>query len=566
MSFSRRTRALLALLSMTSLAACNAARTESLLPSNDVRVQALAMRDNGSIGDYGPKTYAFTGSTQTYAVPSGVTNVAISAWGGGSNGRLGGFTSATIPVTSGENLTVVVGGQGHGPSNSGLVGGAGGWGGKASGGNGGNGRKIDRESWGGSGGGGASYVAHASGSLGVVAGGAGGVSGNGFGGGWGGGEKGGDGDDPYHFGGGKGGTQSCGAPSGGGPGQSSVYGGGGAGGGYCGGSGGTGSRSQHGADLGGSGGGGGSGYFETGATGNPKTLPNAGSGSNGTILILPPPKIFDLASGFNQPRHLAVDKHGNVYVSDDRTTSIRMIATNGTVTQIGSGLYSPQGIAVDAQGDVYVADLYNKAVKKIAPPFNGPTHGTITIVDGGPKDPYLYPYGLALDTREHLYITAESRGFIGDDYWALRRYDLKSKAPDEILWWQYTRYSLGGDVALDPHCTPTPKQPCYIYVKVIGSEKIPFLREFYDNGSRKRDINIEKPGFSPDGSFAVNNNAIYVVSRENDAVDQIAGTTFTPIGSGWNAPYGLAFMPGCSTLCSVYVGETRGGLVRAWVP
>lgn len=65
------------------------------------------------------KTFAYTGGQQTFEIPAGVTHVTILAsgasggagYGSGFSGP-GGLLTATIPVTPGETLTVVVGGAG----------------------------------------------------------------------------------------------------------------------------------------------------------------------------------------------------------------------------------------------------------------------------------------------------------------------------------------------------------------------------------------------------------------------------------------------------------------------
>lgn len=75
--------------------------------------------------------FSYTGSAQTFTVPSGVTTVTVKMWGpgGGANGSnsggAGGYSTADISVTPEEDLTVIVGGGGAGSSNL-AIGGAGG--------------------------------------------------------------------------------------------------------------------------------------------------------------------------------------------------------------------------------------------------------------------------------------------------------------------------------------------------------------------------------------------------------------------------------------------------------
>ena len=72
-------------------------------------------------------TFDYTGDAQTWVVPAGVTSATFDVWGaqGGDTadegcediGGLGGHTTATITVTPGETITLVVGGRG-GSSNT----------------------------------------------------------------------------------------------------------------------------------------------------------------------------------------------------------------------------------------------------------------------------------------------------------------------------------------------------------------------------------------------------------------------------------------------------------------
>ncbi|MGA7094988.1 MAG: glycine-rich protein, partial [Candidatus Cybelea sp.] len=130
------------------------------------------------------KTFNYTGTPQRFTVPAGVTHLTVAAYGAGtpsfsdgpsgpfSVGNNGGFVQAVIQVTSGENVTIYVGGSGE--LSTGANGGHGGFNGGASG---GAGSYTSLYSNGGSGGGGASDVREGGDRLSdrvVVAGGAGG--------------------------------------------------------------------------------------------------------------------------------------------------------------------------------------------------------------------------------------------------------------------------------------------------------------------------------------------------------------------------------------------------------
>ena len=87
----------------------------------------------GSCAAHGSATFSYTGGNQSFVVPTGLTTVDVKMWGGaggrgvGQNGNnqpggAGGYTSATLSVTPGETLNVLVGGGGLGAASTGTNG------------------------------------------------------------------------------------------------------------------------------------------------------------------------------------------------------------------------------------------------------------------------------------------------------------------------------------------------------------------------------------------------------------------------------------------------------------
>ncbi|MDE3145633.1 MAG: hypothetical protein KGL19_15895 [Bacteroidota bacterium] len=89
-------------------------------------------------------------------------------------------------------------------------------------------------------------------------------------------------------------------------------------------------------------------------------------------------------AGFNWPQGLAMDSKDNLFVADAGNNKIRMITPDGIVTTLaGNGdyasddgdaasasFYQPKAIAVDKHGAVYVAELESNKIRKITFDYN----------------------------------------------------------------------------------------------------------------------------------------------------------------------------------------------------
>uniref|UniRef100_UPI000D435809 NHL repeat-containing protein n=1 Tax=unclassified Variovorax TaxID=663243 RepID=UPI000D435809 len=88
------------------------------------------------------------------------------------------------------------------------------------------------------------------------------------------------------------------------------------------------------------------------------------------------------AATFSDPRGVAVDAHGNVYVADFGSSLLRRITPAGVVStlagqngvtggQDGIGaaatFHQPQGLAINAAGTLYVADTFGNLIRKVTP-------------------------------------------------------------------------------------------------------------------------------------------------------------------------------------------------------
>ncbi len=121
---------------------------------------------------------------------------------------------------------------------------------------------------------------------------------------------------------------------------------------------------------------------------------------------------------FNGPAAVAVDRSGNLYISDSFNNAIRKVdGQSGVITTIAGGglqpaLNTPEGLALDGLGgNLYVADSQNNVVRKIVL-----STGAVSTVAGngiagflGDRGPATSaelrePYGVRLDAAGNLYI------------------------------------------------------------------------------------------------------------------------------------------------------------------
>ncbi len=136
------------------------------------------------------------------------------------------------------------------------------------------------------------------------------------------------------------------------------------------------------------------------------------------------------AARFSYFSALAVDGAGNVYVADSYNHTIRKVTSGGVVTTIagtagnsgavngpvGAALFNnPKGLAFDGTGNLYVADYNNHVIRKISTlgivtTFAG-SAGDIGSVDGtGTTARFGYPTGIASDGLGNFYVSEAGNG------------------------------------------------------------------------------------------------------------------------------------------------------------
>ena len=105
------------------------------------------------------------------------------------------------------------------------------------------------------------------------------------------------------------------------------------------------------------------------------------AGGHSLRKITPAGVVTTVASGFNYPGGIAIDGADNIYLAEAGANKIRKIAPDGVVTTVaGSGnrgftdgtgtlatFFGPGAVAVTPDGTLYVADSGNQAIRKITP-------------------------------------------------------------------------------------------------------------------------------------------------------------------------------------------------------
>lgn len=146
----------------------------------------------------------------------------------------------------------------------------------------------------------------------------------------------------------------------------------------------------------------------------------AGSGAKGST------DGTGTAASFNVPTGIAVDSNGIVYIADTWNHKIRKVTATGVVTTFaGSGSQGsndgnwiaatfniPSGVAVDRNGNVYVTDVDNHKIRKISSDgivttFAG--SGVLGSLDGiGVSARFNRPYSLSIDSASNIFVADTS--------------------------------------------------------------------------------------------------------------------------------------------------------------
>jgi sugar lactone lactonase YvrE len=149
-----------------------------------------------------------------------------------------------------------------------------------------------------------------------------------------------------------------------------------------------------------------------------------------------PVNIPGTSAILQQPDSVAVDGAGNVFIAVENDAVLRLDAATGILTLVaGNGTPGfsgdggpatsaqlgahPQslGIAVDFAGTLYIADRNNRRIRKVSNGVIATVAGNGTVGYSGDNGPatsaqLAYPYGVAVDSADNLYIADAGSGAI----------------------------------------------------------------------------------------------------------------------------------------------------------
>jgi hypothetical protein len=154
------------------------------------------------------------------------------------------------------------------------------------------------------------------------------------------------------------------------------------------------------------------------------------------------------STGIASPGGVALDGQSHVYVSESATNRILVFeprpgtqhnsAPIRTIAGPNTLLNRPTGMAVDSQGNLLVVNLGNDSITVYAPAANGDAAPLRRL--GGPgatSTHLLQPYGIALDSAGHLFVTQ------GNSFLVFAANASGSQAPMQIVTDPHLNYTTG---------------------------------------------------------------------------------------------------------------------------
>jgi len=231
--------------------------------------------------------------------------------------------------------------------------------------------------------------------------------------------------------------------------------------------------------------------------------------------------------GFDEPRGVAVDASGYIYVADSNNSAVkRMDADGSNIVTLSSEFSYPCGIAVDGSGNIYVADTYNNAVKRM----NADGSDIVTLGSG-----FSYPYGVAVDASGYIYVADTENN-------AVKR--MNADGSDIVTLGSGFSNPVG--IAVDGDGN--------IYVTDSGNSAIKRM-----NADGSNIVTLGSGFYYPRGVAVDGSGNIYVADNGNNGVERMNadGSNIVTLGSGFSYPCGVAADGG-----NVYVADSGNNAVK----
>lgn len=315
----------------------------------------------------------------------------------------------------------------------------------------------------------------------------------------------------------------------------------------------------------------------------------------------------------DQPFDVALDKAGNLYLSDTFNHRVRKVdAKTGTISTVagngikgfsgdgdratGASLNEPYGIELDSGGNLYIVDRLNFCIRKV-----DAGSGTITTIagiggksgfagDGGPavKALLVEPNGICLDKKKGKLYIADVAGH------RVRVVDLETGAIGTLL--GNGKGVTGGDGGpLRAATTSGPRavaiSPGGDFLYLVERNGNCIRKIVLGSGTIERFAGTGKRGFTGDGGQAIHatfdgpkeidvdpSGNVFIVDTENEAIRRIdveKGTVSTVAGKGrtktpglgdggkptaatLGRPHGVAISPNGT----IYIGDTNSHRIR----
>jgi RHS repeat-associated protein len=258
-----------------------------------------------------------------------------------------------------------------------------------------------------------------------------------------------------------------------------------------------------------------------------------------------------------EPREVAVDSKGNIWVADSADNQVEEFTETGTVvrtiTGTGTGaLKEPKGVAVDNKGDVWVADTANNRLEEFSEA--GKLERTVgsSGTEGGK---FNTPRGITIDAEGNLWVV---------DYGNNRVEKFSSVGKYEK--------TIGTGGLNDPSGEAVVDHNGHLWVADTGNDR---LVEFNTtNGESIKTVGTGGSGpteFNQPKAIAVDaHNNLWVVDAENGRVQELTETgeyltQFGKKGTGaeqFSAAWGLAIDQHGNLL----VSDTNQNWITKWAP